>query len=131
MSADKPLIVPARDAELVEGNWEKCNSGLREKDLEIVTIRQLAELRMRHGKGSEYCVNGSWVGEGIVYMPNGKVIILPRGNNLLIKNPTTVLNAHKNGNEFYIYDYAQIESNPDFLILERGNIPSEISVGKL
>jgi len=74
------------DAELIPGNWAQCIAGCEAKSLEVATLRQIAELRVKHGKDSEYCTNGRWAGEGQIYTPYGRLIITPREFNPLIAN---------------------------------------------
>ena len=42
-------------------------------NLEIATARQIAELRMKHGRDSDYCTKGGWVAENFNYLPDGNI----------------------------------------------------------
>ena len=67
--------------EMLEGNWAKCVSDCKIKSLEVATAREIAELRIRHGKDSVYCTKGSWVAENFNYLPDGRILVASRDFN--------------------------------------------------
>lgn len=89
-----------KDVAMVEGNWHECVSKLKVNNLEILTMRQIAELRMKHGKESIYCTKSCQSGEGAVYMPNGDLFIVPKSMNMLLSYSQEATEAHRAGKEF-------------------------------
>ena len=133
MSADKPLIVPVTDAEMLSGDWASCVSQAKANNLEIATARQIAELRMKHGRDSDYCTKGGWVAENFNYLPDGNIYIASRDFNPLFLFAEEATKAHAAGKEFFPYGgYLQgifdAEKQGKALLLKRKDVPDEISV---
>ncbi len=133
VSADKPLIVPVTDAEMLSGDWASCVSQAKANNLEIATARQIAELRMKHGRDSDYCTKGGWVAENFNYLPDGNIYIASRDFNPLFLFAEEATKAHAAGKEFFPYGgYLQgifdAEKQGKALLLKRKDVPDEISV---
>ncbi|MFH1065259.1 MAG: hypothetical protein V1734_02010 [Nanoarchaeota archaeon] len=90
-----------KDVAMAEGNWHECVSQLKKNNLEILTMRQLAELRMKYGKESIYCTKSSSIGEGMVCMPNGDLFVVSKSSNLILGNSKEATEAHMAEKEFY------------------------------
>jgi hypothetical protein len=126
-------IEPVSDAEMFEGNWAQCVAGCRAKNLEVATARQIAELRIKHGKDSIYCKNGGWVAENFNYLPNGDILVASRDYNPLLKYAEEATKAHIAGKEFYLYGgviqglYDE-EKQGNVLLLKRKDVSDIIAV---
>lgn len=109
-------------------DWEQCAYFLEKNNLEIITARQLAELRMEHGKDSTYCREETWVGEAFVYQPDGSLLIVPKESNLLLANAKEARNLEKIGAEFMLPHEGYLRTLDTCLFLSRRNIPDKIRV---
>ena len=130
---EEKLVEPVTDAEMLEGNWAKCVSDCKIKSLEVATAREIAELRIRHGKDSVYCTKGSWVAENFNYLPDGRILVASRDFNPHFKYADQATKEHIANNEFYLKDEI-IEGllegikQGEVLLLERKNVPTTIHV---
>lgn len=127
------LIEPVTDAEMLEGNWAKCVAGCKSKSLEVATARQIAELRMKHGKDSVYCVKGSWAAENFNYLLDGRILVASADYNPHFEYAEEATKAHKAGNEFYLDDKVvagllEGVKQGKVLLLKRKDVPDKISV---
>ena len=137
----KPLVTPdsgignitADDALIFEGNWAQCVSGCRAKSLEVAAARQIAELRIKHGKDSVYCRNGGWAAEDFNYLPSGDILVASADYNPLLRHAVKATNKHDAGKEFYLDDrivamLLKAEKNGGVLLLKIKDVPKELSV---
>ncbi|MFH1064993.1 MAG: hypothetical protein V1734_00620, partial [Nanoarchaeota archaeon] len=130
---EKPLIIPVTDVEMFGGNWAKCVAGCKSKSLEVATAREIAELRIKHGRDSVYCANGCWAAENFNYLLDGRILVASRDYNSHFKYADEATNAHKAGKEFYL-DGGVVQGLFDgthqgkVLLLERKDVPDKISV---
>lgn len=120
-----------KDIGFAEGNWNECITQLKENNLEMLTARQLAELRMKHGRNSKYSQKDVWLKEAVVYQPDGSLIMVPGEYNVLIadsKNATRLRDAE------YMLPHEGYLSTLDMtkcLFLPRKEIPNRVLVKDL
>ncbi len=83
----------------------------KEKGLTLISARDLAYARIRDAesngvKNSSLCQNGSWIKEGVLYVPNGKNNLFLLRDSLVLKNPAEATDAHRNSKEYKISEKA-------------------------
>jgi len=89
----------------------------------VITARDLAYARIQEGRDSSLCSNGSYVKEGLVYVPDKTLFI--RNSPLL--NPELAgkaVQSHRNGSEFYI-DEKLIKKYEEQAENDKNKIPSK------
>ena len=128
----KPLVAAVADAEMISGNWAQCIAGCMAKSLEVATVGQIAELRIKHGKDSAYCTNGSWVAENFNYLLDGRILVASREYNPHFRYAEEATNAHIAGKEFYLDDkivegLLEGVKQGSVLLLKRTDVANEIS----
>ena len=76
---------------------------LREAGASPITARDLAYARTQEGKNSSLCTDGSYIKEGVLYVPDESLFIR---NSPLLKQKLAqeARKAHRNSNEFYVGD---------------------------
>ena len=67
----------------------------------LISVRDLVYARIQEGSNSSLCTNGSYIKEGVVYIPDKSLLVRnsPLLNQKLAKKAT---DCHRNGNEFDI-----------------------------
>ena len=94
---------------------------LSENRYEIISLEEDAKLRIQEGAKASISLNGNWVREGVVYVPN-KGIYLTK-NSPIIANAKQAVNCHRKGQDFYLTDEQVEQSLQDFVKLTFDAIP--------
>ncbi|HII15598.1 MAG TPA: hypothetical protein HA362_04765 [Nanoarchaeota archaeon] len=119
------------DMYLAKGDWARCVSGLKQKNLEIITSRELASERVSKGPQHAICRHGTWVAEAIICMLDLDFLIVPKELNPALNNPEEAVESVKKHEPFYILSTVVKELLCDkrVLHLKRTELPERISVG--
>ena len=73
---------------------------LAKRGYNIISLQENAVLRMQEGAGEDVSENGNWVREGVVYVPEKGVYLTK--NSPIMANAKKAINAHRNGQDFYL-----------------------------
>jgi len=103
-------------------------------DKEIITARNLAYARVKEGKDSSLSQDGSYIREGVIYIPNKQNNRILVRNSLILKNPEKAVQVHRKGEEYLIskklanefLEYAKDSKNDSAKIIlsNRSSIPT-------
>jgi len=85
-----------------EEPFDEAVEELKGMGAKIITARDLAYSRIKEGYTSSLSEIGSYVKEGVIYIPKQKGVILLR-DSLALKSPKKLRRAHWKGDEFFIY----------------------------
>ena len=96
-----------------------------------ITARDLAFARINSETDHSLCRNGSFVREGVLYVPKFDGVILVR-DSLVLKNPKGLVEAHRNGEDFFIdktvadeyIDRARNGDNSVFVLKDFSAVPT-------
>lgn len=98
-------LVPRGDADEVStfvGTFEQGMTALQAHGLDLILLRELAQLRqcvdVRHPVNTQ----GVWLGESYAYLPDGEVLVLSRAHNPLLQEPGRATQLHKKQREVYL-----------------------------
>lgn len=88
--------------------FNKALDELAERGLEPATVRDIAYARIRSKPDAEINTNGSWSAESFNYLPSGKILIVSREYNILLKESDVAVKNHQEKSEYYL-DSAYVE----------------------
>jgi len=83
----------------VAAPFDQAKEALENKGYEMISLEQMAQLRIQEGKDSFVSKNGNWTKEGFLYVPK-KGIFLTK-NSPIMKSAEKATECHRNGNDFY------------------------------
>src|SRR4030042_1013658 len=107
----------------------------KSKNLEYITSKQLAQARIKKGNHSSFFLDGSYVKEGDLVIPEnlaGKTAIIILKNSLVLDNPSAAKKAHEEGHPYFIdtdvameiYEKAKKGDKNYFLLEEICDVPT-------
>jgi hypothetical protein len=85
-----------------EGPFDETLDELKSYNAEIISASQLAFARMQRGKDHSLSENGSYVKEGILYVPNAEIKRVLLRDSLVLENPKKATEAHRKNQEFFL-----------------------------
>ncbi|MDI6738682.1 MAG: hypothetical protein QME12_09320 [Nanoarchaeota archaeon] len=87
---EKYIILRGEALEVHEANgaFDKCVDELKAEGLEVITARQLAEVRMFGKAKHAVSSNETWLAENFNYLPNGDILVASKGFNPLLQYPS-------------------------------------------
>jgi len=84
----------------VEKPFDEAKVELEANGYNIVSLEQLAELRIAQGKGSRVADYGCSTKEGFLYVPKKGIFLV--GDSPILANAEEATNCHRAGKEFYL-----------------------------
>lgn len=98
-------------------------TALKEAGYEPISLEQNAKLRMQEGPRSYISRNGNWVSEGVLYLPDKRVLLTR--NSPILENPAVATQAHGSESLFYVTE-EQVEKAMQHSVDLRGKaIPTK------
>ena len=83
----------------VAAPFDQAKEALENEGYEMISLEQMAQLRIQEGKDSFVSKNGNWTKEGFLYVPK-KGIFLTK-NSPIMKSAEKATECHRNGEDFY------------------------------
>ena len=83
----------------VEAPFDKAKEALENKGYDLVSLEQMAQLRIQEGKNSFISTNGNWTREGFLYVPKKGVVLTK--NSPIMASAEKATECHRNGKDFY------------------------------
>ena len=106
----------------VQAHFDQGLELLQEKDYNLISLKENAQLRIQEGYNTFISRNGNWVLPDVAYIPQRKPILTNISH--ITKNPKHAANAHRSGVEFYLTDEQVEECLTDFVELDEKLIPT-------
>ncbi|MEK6872635.1 MAG: hypothetical protein AABW90_01320, partial [Nanoarchaeota archaeon] len=86
----------------VEAPFDKGKEALEKEGYEIISLEENARLRMQVGYKSPVTINGNWVREAIIYVPNKGAFLTKRSP--IMENAKEATDCHRKGIEYFLTD---------------------------
>lgn len=107
----------------VEAPFDKALEAIESKGGEIITAKQLADVRMQYDVDHSLSTNGSSIREGILFVPNSKHKRILLRNSLVLKNPAEATEAYRSGKEYTIPENVtsvldELKEDKDYLAID-------------
>ncbi|MEM4366430.1 MAG: hypothetical protein QXN46_02465, partial [Candidatus Woesearchaeota archaeon] len=87
---------------LYTGPFDKGIRALKQNGLELITSRDLAEVRISSDIGSVANSTWTWVAESFNYFADGRIVVADKKNNLILKSPKFATNISSKGRYFFL-----------------------------
>jgi len=105
------------DSAYVIGPFDKAKEALESEGYEVIGLKENAKLRIEHGANSFVSRNGNWTREGVLYLPDKRILLV--SNNPIMQNAKYATACHRKREKFYLTD-EQVESSLEGSIDLRG-----------
>jgi len=102
--------------------FDEGKEELEKAGYSIVSLQENAGLRMQERAKEDVSLNGNWVREGVIYVPQ-KGIYLTKSSPIMA-NAKIATDCHRKGTEFYLTDEQVEEALTDFVKLSPNAIPT-------
>lgn len=83
----------------ISGPFDKAKEALERRGYQIISLEQLAGLRIQEGKDSFVSKNGNWTKEGFLYVPEKGIFLTKKSP--IIKSAQKATECHRNKKDFY------------------------------
>ena len=87
----------------VDKPFDEALKTIKQAGASVISTRDLAYARIEQGRNSSLCNNGSYVKEGVLYVP-GKTLFIRNSPLLNQRLVGKAVEAHRKGSEFYVDD---------------------------
>jgi len=122
------IIIPFNEKESLEvfcytGSFNSGLAVFEDAGLELITARELAEVRLHANPESPVTEFWTYIAENFNYFPNGDVLIASRNYNPFLKSPRDRIATSSSSEEFYLNKEVikhleeRAETNPEEAIL--------------
>ena len=88
------------DSAYVSAPFDVAKAELEANDYKVISLEENARLRMQEGKDSYVSRNGNWTREGVLYLPDKRILLTK--NSPIMDNPKEATDCHRQGKEFYL-----------------------------
>jgi hypothetical protein len=82
--------------------FDESLSAVKSEGARIITLSELAYARTQNDKEHSLSQNGSYVKEGSLFIPNTEHKRYLLRNSLVLKDPKSAVEAHRNGKEYFL-----------------------------
>ena len=89
---------PLKSAYVGGAPFDKAKEALERRGYRIISLEEMARLRIQEGKGAEISLKGNWVREGLIYAKKGEVFLTK--NSPIMELPVEATECHRNGRDF-------------------------------
>lgn len=103
-------------------SFDKGKEALEKEGYRIISLQENARLRMQEGKDADVSINGNWVREGAIYVPN-KGIFLTKDSPIMA-NAKEATDCHRNRKDFYLTNEQVEKALADSVLLSVKSIPT-------
>lgn len=110
------------ESAVVYAPFDKAKEALENKGYKIISLEENAKLRIQEGRNHYVSENGNWTREGIIYLPDKKIVLTK--NSPIIINAKEATKAHRNGNEYFLTDEQVEQALKDSVKLSGKSIPT-------
>ncbi len=100
-----------------DGNYAQCLAKIAGAKQKIATTKQGMQYRIKQGVDSDACTKGFWGSENFNVVDN-RILAAIGKYNPLIPYAEQAVNAHRNGNEFYLTDKVLLQGKPATQVLK-------------
>ncbi len=83
-------------------SYDKKLDAVKSDGAKLISARDLAYARRQAGKNHSLCQNGSYVKEGSLFVPDGKVKRYFLRNSLVLRNPSNAVEQHRKNEEYFL-----------------------------
>lgn len=77
---------------------------------------------MQQGKDAYVSKNGNWIREGVIYLPDKRIILTK--NSPIMENAKEATNAHRSGNEYFLTEEQVEQALTDSVRLSGESLPT-------
>ena len=100
------IKIDSRTSELESGvvcyAFDKALVDLKDNNFEVVSLPQMAQLRIQEGKNAKVSKNGNYVREGVIYIPKEGIYLARNSPLLQLELAKEAVQSHRNGREYFI-----------------------------
>ena len=106
----------------IEAPFAKAKEALESKGYKIISLEENAKLRMQEGKDAYVSKNGNWTREGVIYLPDKRIILTK--NSPIMENAKEATNSHRDGKEYFLTEKQIEQALQDSIKLSGESIPT-------
>ena len=82
----------------LEASFDDAKRDLEKKKYELISLEQMAQLRIQEGKDAYISQNGNWTREGFIYIPKEGIFLTKKSP--VMASPEKATDCHKNKQAF-------------------------------
>jgi len=110
------------DSAYVVVPFDEGKAVLEANNYRVISLEENAGLRIHEGEDAYVSRNGNWVREGILYLPDKRVLLTK--NSPIMDNSEEATSCHRNEEDFYLNNYQVEKALEDSVEIKDKEIPT-------